>query len=46
MALVGMELEMLVSEPDTLITQPPQDNFAFYFLLFIYFFFIREVYAS
>ena len=42
MALVGVERETLVSEPDALTTRPPS-NILVYFYFFI---FIIEVYAS
>ena len=42
MAPAGVELEMLVSEPDALTTRPPTRLW----FTFFFFFFIIEVYAS
>ena len=42
MALAGIELETLVSEPDTLTTRPHSCAFAI-FLLFILFFYKRSI---
>ena len=46
MALVGVELETLVFEPDTLTTGPPPCACTCTCFVFFSFFFIIEVYAS